>query len=110
MAFDLVNLILWIVIMAIIALPVNIAVRSLGGKSTLLKVMIVHFIFGILVYILQSIIGSFSGIFLFLLLIFVYKYSFRMGWIGAMLAYFISLLIVVVFILILAFAGVLLFF
>ena len=66
------------------ALPLYIAVKILGGKTTLIRTVIVMIVSGVLVSFSQSFGGIYGGLMAFILVLWLYRISFELGWIRAM--------------------------
>jgi hypothetical protein len=92
--------------MVIAAIPISIAARSLGGKTGIFKTIFAHLIFAVLLAVIQNIFGKISTILTYILLVIVYKYAFRMGWLGAMLVLVLAILIVALFMFLFALVGI----
>ncbi len=84
--FGAASLALFIIII-LSALPLYFAVKILGGKTSLLKVIIVNFIAALVTPIIKSWIGIFGGVVAFIALLFIYKVMFRLGWVRALIAW-----------------------
>ena len=73
-----------VAILIISALPLYFAVKFLGGKATIFKVLMVNLIVGVIGAALDMpVIG-------FVLLLFVYKEVFKMSWLSAFLAWILQ--------------------
>ncbi len=76
-----------VAILIISALPLYFAVKFLGGKATIFKVLMVNLIVGVIGAALDMpIIG-------FVLLLFVYKEVFKMSWLSAFLAWILQFIV-----------------
>jgi hypothetical protein len=74
----------------------------LGGKTGILKTMIVAFITGIIVSAIQSGFHIMGGFVSFILLIWIYHEMFRLGWFRAFLTWVLQLIFIVIFYIMLA--------
>ncbi|MFC1705003.1 hypothetical protein ACFLZ6_01595 [Nanoarchaeota archaeon] len=83
------------VLIVISALPLYIAVKLLGGKASIIKVFIVNIIVGILVPIVNSFINWFGGLIAFIVLLFIYKKMFDLGWFRAFVAWVLQFIVLV---------------
>ncbi len=82
-----------ILISIISALPLYFAVKFLGGKATILKVILVNIAVGLLGFLLNiPIIG-------FILLLLIYKEMFELSWFRAFLAWILQFVVAVILIL-----------
>ncbi|MGM5482114.1 MAG: hypothetical protein ACQESF_01505 [Nanobdellota archaeon] len=98
---------LWILlIMVLSAIPLNIAVKILGGKSSIVKVIFANIIIAVLAYFIQSKVGSFVGLLSFVVMLFVYKVMFDMGWLRSFLAWLLQYVLIVLFFVLLILAGI----
>ena len=99
-------------IIVLSALPLYLAVKFLGGKATILKVILVNILAGIAVPAVKFFVGLYlvgkgiyGGIVAFLFLLFIYKIFFRLGWIRAFLAWILQFVVIVILIFITALLG-----
>jgi hypothetical protein len=79
------------------ALPLYLAVRMLGGRTSLLKAILITLVSGIVISLMQSIFTTYGSIIAFLVLIWIYHEVFRLRWLKAVLAWLLQLAIVVLF-------------
>lgn len=86
-----------IIIFIVSAIPLNIAVRLLGGKSSFLKAILVNLIVGTAGYFISTKIKFFATILSFIVLLLIYKVMFRIGWLRALLAWVVQLVIIGIF-------------
>lgn len=98
--------ILLFIILVISAIPLNLAVKLLGGKSGILKVIIANLAVAAIATFLDSTVGWYAGLLSFLLMLLVYKLLFNIGWVRALLAWLLQFVIIALFIVILALIGV----
>lgn len=86
-----------IIILAIVSLPLYIAVKLIGGKTGIIKVIITNVIAGIIMGILRGYLPDYGTLVVIITLIalfFVYKIMFDIGWIKAFFAWFLQGIIV----------------
>jgi len=100
------------IIIVLSAVPLYLAVKFLGGRATILKVIIVNIIAGIAVPAVKFLVGlylvgkgTYAGIIAFLFMLLVYKIFFRLGWIRAFLAWILQFVVIAAFIFITALMG-----
>ena len=89
----LTTIILIAAIFLISAIPLNIAARLMGGRTHLLMTALVNVVAGVAVALVQVYVHTFGGIVSFVLLLFIYKIFFRIGWIRALLVWGIQLVL-----------------
>ena len=87
--------ILWIVLLLVVSsLPLYFAVKFLGGKATILKVILVNLIVGLVSGLLSiPLLG-------FILLLFIYKKFFELSWLNAFFAWILQFVIAVILVVI----------
>ena len=93
---------LWMILGTVIvfflsALPLHLAVKIFGGETNIFKTMIVMFLGGLLVAVVRSATGIFGGILSFIVLLWLYRVTFDLGWISAFLVWILQFVIVAVF-------------
>ncbi|MBW2981232.1 hypothetical protein KY360_07485 [Candidatus Woesearchaeota archaeon] len=86
------------IIIVLSALPLYLAVKLLGGKATILKVILVNVIVGIIIPVVKNFIGLFGGIVAFIVLLFIYKEMFSLGWIRAFIVWIMQFIVVAILI------------
>lgn len=79
------------------AIPLNIAVNLLEGKSSWVKAIIVNLFVALISFVIGIYVGKFSGLLSFLILLFIYKIMFKMGWIRCIVAWLLQLGIIALF-------------
>ena len=94
MASNFIYLLLTYVVSAI---PLNIAVKLLEGKSSWFKAILANVIVAVISYVISMKIGSFSGTITFIALLFVYKMMFNIGWFRAFIAWALQGIIIAIF-------------
>jgi len=82
---------------AISAIPLNISVKLLGGKSSWIKAIVVNIIAGIVGFLIITNVKHFAGFLAFIALLFVYKVIFSIGLLRAFFAWLLQLVIIGVF-------------
>ncbi len=95
---SLTSIIILIVVLVVSAIPLNLAVKILGGRSSILKVILVNFIVGLIGAYLNSTLGWLAGIVSFIAMLFIYKIIFGLGWIRAFLAWILQAVIIAIII------------
>jgi hypothetical protein len=99
------ELIVLLVVLIISAIPLNIAVKLLGGKSGIIKVIFVNVLVGLVYFAIHAFIGLFAGLISFIAMLFIYKEMFRLGWLKAFFAWLLQGAIILIAILVLGFFG-----
>ena len=94
MIIKLVYLILTFVISAI---PLNIAVKLLDGKSSWIKAIVVNIAIAFLSYLIGLRVDKYAGLLSFVVLLLIYKIMFRIGWFRAFIAWLLQLGIIALF-------------
>jgi len=88
------------VILMIAALPLYFAVQLLGGKATISKVILVNIYTVIIFAILEFVFNLFGlgnlSIVSFILLIYFYHSFFKLGWIKALIVWFLQIIVAVI--------------
>ena len=103
---DLISEILMILIIsAISAIPLNIAVKILGGESSWLKAIGVNLLIDVINVFLSAKIRFGYLIISFILKLFIYKLIFRIGWFRAFIAWLLQYVIAAMLIIILLILG-----
>lgn len=98
--------ILWVIIVIVVsALPLYLAVTFLGGRTSILKTFLVMIITALVVSMVSATI-PFGGIIAFILLIWIYKEMFQMGWLRAFLAWILQIVFIIVLFALLAVFGI----
>jgi hypothetical protein len=87
-----------ILIWIITAIPLYLAVKLIGGKTSLIKVIFVNFLVGFLTTFLYETIGLWAAIVSFIAMLLVYKIAFRVGWIRAFLAWITQFILIAIFV------------
>lgn len=100
------NLIWLIIIWIISAIPLNLAVKLIGGKSSIIKVIFVNFLVAVASALLYQTFGLFAVIFSFLAMLLIYKIMFKIGWFRAFLAWILQFILVAIFVVVLLMFGV----
>lgn len=86
----------WLILAGIVILlsiPLNIAAKLLGGDSSIFKVIFAHLIYAMLMVFLLLTFGAIPTAISFILLLFVYKVMFDVGWIRAFLIWLLEAII-----------------
>ena len=97
MAFSAITPYLVIIgLLVISALPLFFAVKIMGGRTGILKVILVNVIVGIVAYYIHSHFAIWGTIAAFIALLFIYKIMFRIGFIKALIAWALQFVILFV--------------
>ena len=81
------------------AIPLHIAARMLGGKSSIFKAIITNIIIGLVIAAIH-LFFPFANIIAFIALIWIYREMFRLKWFKAFLVWIIQITLTFIFILI----------
>lgn len=92
-------------VLIISALPLHFAVKVLGGRTHLLKTILVMIVTSIMI-ILVSLLLPYGTIIGFILLIWMYREMFRLKWHKAILVWVLQIIFVIILLLILSLIGV----
>ncbi|MFP4656547.1 MAG: hypothetical protein ACLFNK_03125 [Candidatus Woesearchaeota archaeon] len=84
-----------IVFFVVSALPLYLAVKLLGGKTSILRTILVMIISGFLVSLSHSLGGVFGGLIAFIVVLWLYRVSFELGWIRALVVWAAQFVIMV---------------
>ena len=99
MALELLwNILIYIVILAVSTIPLLIAVKILGGRASILRVILVNvgvaIILAVLKQFLTGVLWSFIvPIVLFIILLIIYSTMFELGWIKAVFAWILQFVV-----------------
>lgn len=107
---DLLRIGVQILVFLISAIPLNIAVKLLKGKTHLIKTALIMILTGLGVSLIQQAFNTTAGIISFLFSAWIYHIFFRLKWIKSFLLLFVEFLVVLVIVLILLFLGISVFF
>ena len=84
-------------IFIITALPLYFAVKVARGKTTLGKTILINIIAGLIVGLVHWILPVFGTVLALLVLLGLYAYFFRVGFLRALLIWFLEIILVVLF-------------
>ena len=84
------HLISSILILVVSSIPLYLAVNLLGGRASLLKVILVNLAIGFLDGLITSKFGFLATIISFVILLALYKIMFDLGWIRAFFAWILQ--------------------
>ncbi len=87
MAFFLVPFLLVILVFLVSAIPLHIAVRILGGRTSIPWAAVTNFIAGVCGAIIYVSLSRYGAIVAFLALLVIYKFMFSLTWTRAFLAW-----------------------
>lgn len=93
----LIQLTLTLLGLIILAIPLYITVGILGGRRSIITVIIVNLVTGFLSFSLQETYPIWGWLLAFLLSVWVYREIFRLKWWKAVLAYFLQFIILFLF-------------
>lgn len=98
MALVIMELLLEILFFILSAVPLNLAVKFMGGRSSLLKTAVVSALAGLASNLIRLYTGSFlGGILAFIVLLGIYHVMFRMGWLRTFLAWLLQFVFLFIF-------------
>lgn len=100
----LATILIWIIIIILSALPLHLAVKLLGGKTNLMKTILVLFLTGVLTSIIIAIF-PFGALISLVFLIWIYHEIFRLKWLKAFLAWILQIIFILILIFILGAIG-----
>ncbi len=86
-----------VVLFVVTALPLYLAVKMLGGETTILRTVLVMILTGFLVSLSHSLGGIYGGFIAFIVTLWLYRIVFRLGWVRALLVWAGQFVIVVLF-------------
>jgi hypothetical protein len=104
MALDLSFAITLLVVFVLTTIPLHLAVKLLGGRTTFFKTFLVLLISGLIVVIITTFF-PWGGIIAFIILIWIYSEMFHIGMLRAFFVWITQAIIIFLLTLILAFAG-----
>jgi hypothetical protein len=83
-------LLVLLVALIVMALPLYVSAKVLGGRITFLKAIFVSVGSGVIVALIQNYYAIWGGVLAFLVLILIYKYAFRLGWLRALFVWLLQ--------------------
>lgn len=83
--------------LVILAIPLYITIGLLGGRRSIITVIIVNLLTGFLAYSLQATYPVWGWLLAFVLSLWLYREIFRLKWWKALLAYFLQFVILLIF-------------
>lgn len=95
---EILLLIILILLLVISALPMHLAVLVMGGRSTIIRVIFANFLAGIITFMIYYLLDSWAGLISFVLMIWVYKEIFNIGFVRAVLAWILQFIIAILLI------------
>jgi hypothetical protein len=100
-------IIIWIILVFLIsAIPLDISVKLLGGKTNLIKTALIALVAGLVFSFLRGILTSFFGALLaFVVMIWIYREAFRLRLFKAFLAWILQFVFLALFFMVLALIG-----
>jgi hypothetical protein len=91
------TLFLFILAFVISALPLYLAVKLLGGKTTILNTIFVNLISGLAVFAVNYFFKAGVAIVAFIIVIWIYHEFFRLKWIKAFVAWLLQFVFIAIF-------------
>jgi len=91
----IISIILMVLIFLISAIPLHIAVRLLGGRTSITWAALTNLIVGITGGIVYVFLAKYAAIVAFIILLLVYKFMFSLGWIRAFLAWLLQGVVII---------------
>lgn len=91
-----------VLVFVLSSLPLYFAVRFLGGKTGIVKAVLVNFVVGLLVSVIRDRFALLGGLLAFVIMVWIYHEIFRLRWIKAFLVWLVQIVIIALFYLILA--------
>lgn len=95
MAFDWLSSVILIGVFVLSALPLHRAVKIMKGKTDFFKTLIVTFAAGVFIGTITGFFQVIGGLISFVLLIWIYHFSFKLKWHKAVMVWVLHLLFVV---------------
>lgn len=92
---SVISIILMVLIFLISAIPLHLAVRLLGGRTSIPWAALANLIAGITGAIAYVFIAKYAAIAAFVILLIVYKFMFSLGWTRAFLAWLLQGVIII---------------
>ena len=93
------SLLLIVIVFMLSALPLYFSVKLLGGRTGLLKVILINLLVALVALIIKFFFESWGGLIAFVLMLWIYKDFFRMSWIRALLAWLLQFVFAVILVL-----------
>ena len=100
------TILLSILVIVLSAIPLNIAVKLLGGHSSLLKVIGVNIVVAAVGVLISVQIEKMAGLLSFIALLFIYKLMYDLSWTKALLAWVLQFVVAAILIAILLAFGI----
>ena len=75
------------------AIPLWLAVKMLGGRGSVFRVIGVNLLVGLVAFAVRAVFSTWAGLIAFILMIWIYKDFFRLGWIRALLAWLLQFVV-----------------
>lgn len=101
----LIKVAIFLVVFAISSIPLFIAVKALKGKTTFAEVILVNIILAVIIAVARHFLslwsvtaGIIGSVVIFALIIVIYKAVFQLGWLRAVLAWFLQFIILAILI------------
>lgn len=82
------------------ALPLYFSVKLLGGKTGILKIILINLLVAFITLIVKYFFNSWGGLIAFILMIWIYKDFFRLSWLRALLAWLLQFVFAVIIVIV----------
>lgn len=99
------DIIIWIIVFLVSAIPLHISVKLLGGRTSLLKTALIAFLAGIITVAIENYFSIFGSIFAFIVLIWIYHEAFRLKWLKSFFAWILQFVVIAIIFFILGLLG-----
>lgn len=99
-------LLITLAIFVVSALPLFFAVKMLGGRTSIIKIIIINVLVALVSFIINFFFHTWGGLLAFILMIWMYKEFFRLGFIRAILAWLLQFVFAVLIVILLGLVGV----
>jgi len=90
------NILIFLISFIVSAIPLYLAIKTLGSKTGLFKTAFIVIVSGLIVSAIRYYLNTWSGLIAFFILIWIYHESFRLGWIKAFLAWILQFVFIFV--------------
>lgn len=102
----IVGLLILLAVMLVAAIPLTIAVKLMGGEASLMKVVFANILVGVIVYGVKFLFASIPGFVSFVLMLFIYKVMFKLGWLKTFFAWLLQIVVIIILTAVLTLLGV----
>ncbi|MFW5704659.1 MAG: hypothetical protein ACOCXG_02345 [Nanoarchaeota archaeon] len=101
----LIGALVLLLVIIISALPLHLAAKSLGGKSTILKSFLIMIIVGIISILLNLVLPAFGTILTWIILIVIFKEAYHIGWLKSIFVWLLWIVFVIILAILLSLLG-----